>query len=224
MTALIPALIDKLDTFEIVRDKIAVILVEEIAAQNVLAVTAGEDPTLWDLKVYTERSNDIEQFLNPDDLVKTPVVNVWFDTSSFPQDRGDTLERQMSDSVYNIDIYGYAESSDVIEGGHKPGDRESAFEVQRAFRLVRNILMSHHYKYLGLPGTVWQRWPLSVTAFQPEQSGKPVDHVTAIRLAFGVQFNEFTDQEAGGIIGDIFVDVFRAEDGLITLEADYVHP
>lgn len=224
MTAQIPALIDKLDTFEIVRDKIALILFEEAAEQQVLAVAAAEDPTLWDLRVYTERSNDIEQFLNPDDLIKTPVVNVWFDSASFPQDSGDTIERQMSDTVYNIDIYGYSESSNVVAGGHKPGDREAAFEAHRAFRLVRNILMSPHYAYLGLRKTVWQRWPISVTSFQPEMSGKPVEHVVAVRLALGVKFSEFTAQDVGGVIGEIFVDVFRAEDGLITLEADYVHP
>ena len=51
-------LIDKLDTFEIVRDEIAAILATEIASQEALA--AGEpDPTLWRLRVFLEDKVEI---------------------------------------------------------------------------------------------------------------------------------------------------------------------
>ena len=63
--SLIPDLIDKEDTFEIVRNQIALILANESASQVALATTAGKpDPNLWALKVYTERSNPWEQALN----------------------------------------------------------------------------------------------------------------------------------------------------------------
>ena len=43
----IQALIDKQDSFEIVRDKIGLILASESASQQALATAAAKDPDLW---------------------------------------------------------------------------------------------------------------------------------------------------------------------------------
>ena len=57
MATTLPSLIDKQDSFEIVRDQIAGILYENQLAQQALAVTAGKDPALWELRVFTEATN-----------------------------------------------------------------------------------------------------------------------------------------------------------------------
>ena len=57
---MISALIDKLDNYEIIRDRVALILKEEQASQQLLATEAGKDPSLWGLRVFIERSNPWE--------------------------------------------------------------------------------------------------------------------------------------------------------------------
>jgi len=216
----ISTLIDKQDTFEIVRDQIAAILTTEIASQMQLATDAGKDPNDWKLRIFTERSNPWEEFLN--EVVDTsPLVNVWFDNSSFDPSKSNVVERQASETVYNIDCYGYGRSRDNGATGHIPGDREASFEVQKALRLVRNILMAAEYTYLGLRKTVWHRMPQSITAFQPELDARQMQQIVGARLAFRVIFNEFSPQVEPVDLELLSVDVIRTEDGEIVLEADY---
>ena len=213
-------LINKKDNFELVRDQIAGILALETLAQVALATAASEpDPDDCKLRIFTERSNPWEQFLN-DDTDKSPLVNVWYDGSTFDESGSNIVERQKTVGIFNIDCYGYAISEDD-GAGHKPGDREAAFEAQKAARLVRNILMAAENTYLQMRGLVWQRWPQAVNIFQPQQNDRPIQNIVAGRLTFRVVFNEFSPQVVGDILEYLAVDVKRAEDGSIYFEADY---
>ena len=216
-------LIDKQDNVEIIRDQIAAILVTEIANQQVLAVAAAKDPDDFKLRIFTERSNPWEQFLN-NQTDRSPLVNIWFDNSNYDPSASNGIERQKTTAVYNIDCYGYGQSADLVAGGHTPGDEEASFEVQRALRLVRNILMAAENTYLQLQGLVWQRWPQSITVFQPQIDGRQMQQIVGARLAFRVVFNEFSPQVEAQTLELVSVDVLRAEDGEIVLEADYSFP
>jgi hypothetical protein len=217
---MIPALIDKHDTFEVVRDQIAAILATEVASQMALATAAAKDPDDWKLRIFSERSNPWEQLLN-EQTDRSPIVNVWYDNSGFNQSASNVVERQATEAVYNIDCYGYGMSSDDPTGGHTPGDKEAALEVHRALRLVRNILMAADYTYLGLRKTVWKRWPQSVTVFQPQLDGRSVEQVVGARMAFRVTFNEFSPQVAENVLELVSTNVKRTEDGEIVINADY---
>lgn len=219
----IAALIDKQDNFEIIRDEIAAILVTEVAAQMALATAAAKDPEEWNLEIYTERSNPWEQWLNQD-TTRTPIVNVWFDNSNIDPAASNVMERQKTEAVYNLDCYGFGMSEDNPAGGHTPGDRDAAFEVQRAIRLVRNILMAAEYTYLGQRGLVWSRMVQSITVFQPQMEGRTVQQIVGARIAFRVIFNEFSPQVPAETLELVSVDVKRTEDGQIVLEADYPYP
>lgn len=217
---MITTLIDKQDNFEMIRDKIASILATEIANQQVLATAALKDPELWKLRIYSERSNPWEIFTG-DPADTSPIINIWYDNSQFDGIASNISERQKTDGIFNIDCYGYAVSKDIPAGGHTPGDQAAALEVQRALRLVRNILMSSEYVYLGMRGIVGKRWPQSVTVFQPQINNMTVENVTGARIAFKVEFNEFAPQYVHETLDLISVDVHRAEDGLIVINADY---
>ena len=216
---MIPSLIDKQDNFEIVRDKIAAILAIEVANQKALAQAATEDPELWNLLIFTERSNAFENVLNQD-AVLTPIVNVWFDNLGFDERASNQFESQKGAAIYNIDCYGFGVSESDGDG-HKPGDREAALNCQRAIRLTRNILMAAEYRYLELQGTVWGRWPQSISMFQPEIDGNPAQKVVAARYALQVTFNELAPQIDTVALEQIFVDVKQTSDGQIIAEADY---
>ena len=222
----IPTLIDKQDTFEIVRDQIAQILADEVASQMAIATNEAKDPDDWKLRIFTERSNPWEQFQNPDEanFDDSPIVNVWFDSDNFDMSASNILERQKTEAVYNMNCYGYGRSKDDGGTGHIPGDKEAAFEVQRALRLVRNILMAAEYTYLGLRGVVWQRWPQSITVFQPQQDARNVSQLVGARVAFRVVFNEFSPQVESVELEAVRVDVKRTEDGEIVAQAGYDYP
>tara|TARA_R110000772_G_scaffold268728_1_gene398241 strand:+ start:8890 stop:9552 length:663 start_codon:yes stop_codon:yes gene_type:complete len=217
---MISQLIDKQDNFEVVRDEIAAILVTEVANQMALATAGGKDPNDWKLRVYSERSNPWEGLLNEQND-RSPIVNVWYDNSNFDPRASNSVERQKAEAVFNIDCYGYGMSQDVAGGGHKAGDQEAAIEVQRALRLVRNILMAGEYTYLGLRGLVWSRWPQSVTIFQPQIDARQMQQIVGARLAFRVVFNEFSPQVEAETLELVSAKVSRSEDGEVVVNADY---
>lgn len=225
---MIDTLIDKQDNVEIVRDQIAGILALEIAEQQVLAAAAlpAQDPADYKLRIFTERSSPWEQWLNvtgSTDL--SPLVNVWTESETFDPKASDTFERQKAEGIYNLDCYAYASSEDNVAGGHKPGDREAAFEVWRAVRLVRNILRANINRFLllgGKGGIVWHTWINSITSFQPEaEPGVAVQNILAARLVLQVDFNEFSPQPLENLLELVTVDVRRTEDGEIVVMADY---
>lgn len=222
---MIESLIDKQDNFEIIRDQIAAILATETANQQALATAAAKDPDDWKLRIYTERSNPFEMFLNGNPVTDvSPIVNIWYDNSNFDPKASNVSERQKAEGVFNIDCYGYGVAQDVAAGGHSPGDKAAALEVQRAVRLVRNILMSAEYTYLGLRGTVWGRWPQSITAFQPQLDALQVQQISGARIALIVVFNELSPQVAGETLELVANTVKREDDGEILLLANYEYP
>lgn len=218
----IPVLIDKQDNFEIIRDQIAAILATEIANQKALAKAASKDPKDWDLRIFTERSNPWEKWLNIDGQTdESSIVNVWFDNEDFDPSASNVMERQKANGIFNLDCYGYGVSADNPNGGHNPGDKEAALEVQKAIRLVRNILMAAENTYLQLRGLVWSRMPQSITVFQPELNGQQIQNIVGARIAFKVGFSEFSPQVAEETLDYLAIDINRAEDGSIVAEADF---
>lgn len=225
---LIDRLIDKRDSFEIIRDELAAIIAAEVASQKALALAEAppKNPLLWDLRVFLERSNPWEEFRDTPDPgahpeLCTPIVHVWYDSSSFDRAKGDVVERQQADGVFNIDCYGYGVSR-ANGGGHDPGDRAAALECHRAVRLVRNILMAATYTYLGQRGLVAQRWVQSITSFQIEDAdGQPVQRVKGARVALEVRFNEYSPQVHGEALELISFRLLRKETGQVYFTADY---
>lgn len=216
---MITQLIDKQDSFEIIRDKIGLILAQETANQQALATADGQNPKNWKLRVYAERSNPWEMFLNSQ-ADRSPLVNVWFDSASYDMSAGNAVERQKATMTYNIDVYGFGISADAEGGGHKAGDKAASLEAQRALRLCRNIVMAGENTYLQLRGLVWSRRIQSLTLFQPPIE-RPVHQIIGGRIALQVVANEFSPQVEPVELEAISVDVKRAADGGIIAEAEY---
>lgn len=220
----IQLLINKRDNSELVRDELAAILLAETASQQALALGAdpAQDPDLWKLRVFVERSNPWEEFLDATDgdLDTTPIVNVALDNVSYDPRASNSIQRQKATAVYNIDCYGCGISA-ADGAGHSPGDESAALEAQRCARLVRNILMAEVYAYLGMRGTVWGRWPQSLTMFQPQMEGRSLQRIAAVRFALQVDFNEFSPETQGELLELISVRVRRAETGEVFFDADF---
>lgn len=221
MTAVIQELIDKQDTYEIVRDKVALILAEESAQQQQLATDAGKDPALWKLRVFTERSNPWESLRTDDGGVPTdrsPVVCVWYDNSNLDKRASQTIDRQQMEATFHIDVYGVG-TTEILAGGagHVPGDEQAARVAQRGARLVRNVLMADSYVTLGIDralGLVGQRNISTIQTFQPEFANQNARQLAVVRLALQVKLSEFGPQTPAIILEEIST-IVRDEDGAI---------
>lgn len=228
-TTRIETLITSRDSFEILRDEIASILAVESVRQMALAQADGLDPSLWELRVYTERAvpwaafpdvaNGGEQTPAP----TTPIVNVWFDSANYERSGSDIFRRQKTVGTFHIDCYGYGVATDRGTE-HDPGDKLAALEAQRAFRLVRKILMAAHWHKLGQPSFVWERWPASGQMIQPQRDNIAAQHVLAMRLALEVTFNEFSPQHVPEELELISTQVSRDGDGKILVTVDIPTP
>lgn len=214
MPALINTLLSTPDTFEVVRDQIAAILVLEFANQGVLGLTPVP-------KVFTERSNPWGPLVeDPPD--EGPIVNVSFDTASFDGAASDTVERQKADATFNVDVYAFGTSTED-GAGHAPGDEVAALACEATLRMVRQILMSAHYTYLGMRGRVWKRWPQSLTMFKPPTDDRSAINIVAGRFALLVAFNEFAPQVEGPELEIIGLQIKRSGTGQVYFTAEYDH-
>jgi len=217
-------LIDKEDTFEIVRDRIAVILKAETQSQQTKAIAEAKDPDLWKFDVYVGRSNPWERWLNIDltnpNINKTPIVNIWFDNSNFDPAASTIIKEQKSVAIYNIDIYTLGISKDE-NSGQILGDEDSQKQTHRIIRLIRNILMADVNAYLQLRNIVWSRWPDSITFWQPQLDAREVQRITGATIKFRVEFREYSPNITPRQLEQINVTLKRAEDDAILLEAEY---
>jgi len=230
VAALITDLIDKLDTFEMIRDQVAAILAVESVEQVRLAEAANKArPEDWEMRVFVERSDPWDVFVSGEDestVDATPIVNVWFDNSTVDLSKSDLIERQNHNGVVNIDCYGYGLAKQEASG-HLSSDEAAAMEAQRAVRLARNILMAGHYTYLGFPRganqLVANRYPQSITMFQPQLDNRTIQNVQAARLALLVNYNEYSPQVQGQPLELISTQVLRSVTGQVLLAADFDH-
>ena len=218
---MIPFLIDKQDTVEIVRDQIAAILATEVANQQVLATAAGKDPAQWNFITYSERSNPWSEFLDAE-TPQPPVINVTLEQCDYSMSTSTIVGDFVGTSaLFNIDCYGHGIAQDELGDGHTVGDLMGSLEAQRTARFVRNVFASAFYTYLGMRKTVHRRWIESMTIMPSSLEGRELQQIVAARLALRVEFNEFAPQYVGETLELISATVKRRRTGEIYFVGDY---
>jgi len=221
MPDVLPDLIDAPAGFEIVRDQIASILVENQAAQVALATAAAKpNPEEWAMRVYVERAKPWEAFLNRPVSDESPILNVRYDSGTFDRARGNTVNRQTHSGIFDIEVLGFGVTKDNGAGGQDPGDEKAAFTVQRGVRFVKDILMAAQNVNLQLP-IVGNRWIQSINAFLPGQPSDEAQSISGVRVAVAVDFNEFSPQATGTPLEEIALDIKRDSDGMVVAQVEY---
>lgn len=232
MTAKIELLIEGQDTSETVRDAVAAILTVETAQQAALAQIAGKDERLWQLRVFTERALPWSEWLeepDPDSQEDTtPIVNVWLDSAQFRK-QGSDIGQQRATATFNVDVFAVGVSREEPLDGHIAGDREAAFNCQRAARLVRRILMAAHYQFLGSQRgagqVVFGRWLSETQFYQPQVEGRAIQRISAARLRLEVDLVELCQQVVPSVLDELLLTVRReTATGQIYLRALYPEP
>jgi hypothetical protein len=218
MAAKIESLIEGEEAYAQARDAVAAILAIEIANQQALATAGGEDPALWALDVYSERSDPVEQWLQGPSA-GTPFANVWLDTVEFPG-KNSSVSPTREGCTIQIDCHGYASAGDDGAGGFSAGDTGAAKAAHRAAGLVRQILDSGHYTYLGSARGADQ-WCYGarvsrLRAYQPDLGANAAQHVQGVRVTLDVRLNQTTPQVTGETLEILDVTGIRA-DGKVLL-------
>ena len=210
--AVIDHLIDKQDNYEIVRDKVAQILADEVINQKIKAAADAKDPALWNFTVFTEKTNPFELIETVSGKIggDAEIANVWLDSVTFNE--GDVVDRKQPDTIIHIDCVSSKSAENNAGGGiTTQADLRASLDAERIGRLVRNILMAATYTYLDMRGIVAKRWITRMQKLQPDRDDQPAQNAMAFRVTLTVSHLEDTPQITTGDLDEIIVDLKRGE-------------
>jgi hypothetical protein len=174
--------------FEVIRDRIAFILADELAAQALLQPAEKVlDATVW-----------LERFINIDKEEVPAIIvytnNVDYD-SQYPTDtRGQDM--------YHIDCYVKRKHAGTDNDGQ--GDSLASKDLSRLMGVIQYILSSENYATLGFaPGLVQSR---NVKGFLIDRVTGVADgtHLIKGRVEFQVNANESVNDPSSVDIGDAY--------------------
>ena len=220
---MIAELLDTPDTAGVVRDAIRAVLVAESANQVSLAIAASVDPAPYDFETVVERYAMIDNLKTPAGLPRErPVVNVRVNTVNYSEDMVDpVLEQRASPATYWIDCYVARSAEDTVQG-HDPGDFLAQTACEALTGLIRRIIMSGEYQFLGLTGdVVHDRRIRDVQYFDPQVDNAQAFHVAASRLVLEVCYTDLGPEQAAATLDQLNATLLRQSDGVELAELDF---
>lgn len=173
--------------FELVRDRIALILAAELANQ---ATKYGD--TDLNVKVWNSRFIPFDKT----ETITITAVNVNLFRSDFVQY---DVEDNTAIHKYAIDVYAAAKST--VAG--VMGDGRSMQRMEKVIGVCRAILKDAQYRTLAFtPPSIWTTFPESIEIANPFVQQQDADSQSMGRLLFNVKINEEIDLlVADGILG-----------------------
>jgi len=183
--------------FELIRDRIPTILVDELANQ----VTLTGDQEL-NAQVFGER-------IVPFDAADMPAINVLLS-------RGNSNFFTTVDNSYVytffIDVYTKAKSSDGVRGGHLASTR-----LHKLLGVVRAILENPVYKTLDFPAPSLEHTAVTDIAIADPKNNQDAQSTMMGRLTFSVQVRENVQliiaEDIGG--SDTSVEIEETDEGYL---------
>ena len=165
--------------FELIRDRIAAILLDESAAQSILyGVSDGLTPPtitpdpdlLWN--VFIERFSAY-------DKSEGVVVNVGILEHELSES---TVQSQKNDVDFYIDLYCTSKDTSADDGCQL-----AAQKLHKIVGIVRHILQSDYYVTLGFdPGTIFNRNATKINYSTPDNNAPDTVNTRMARITFKV--------------------------------------
>jgi hypothetical protein len=216
MEALITELLDTPDNVEKIRDQIAGILKIETVRQYKKAQESNlENARDYLINVYVEKERPWQLTENSNGENPFPLVNVQLMGYKKDTVPGSTVKRQKYLAEFAIDCYARGQPD------NPEGDDADATKKSWALgRIIRNILMSGFYSYLGLREIVRRREVVEARTGTPTGLTGNIDDsaisVTICRILFCVETFEDSPQiHPGEFEGIIFTAT--SPDGKVNL-------
>ena len=200
MQAQIQTLLNEKDNVEKIRDSVALILKNELSNQYALAEAAGiESFEDFNIGVYLESARPWELTENEAGGNPFPLVNILLNEMRRVEGKaGSAIGRKRYTASFSIDCYacGNAESD-------SDDARQAALKAWRIAGIVRSILMSGFYAYLGMRGVVLERDMPGIKTGIPSNLAESAAAVTVARIDFSVSFYEDSPQGDGAELEEI---------------------
>ena len=158
--------------FEIIRDKIGLILYEEI--KNQFALTTDQN---LNVKTFVER-------FVPFDKTDFPCLNIIFSGGQYGNKNVKTVDGTYS---FYVDVYTSAQSNVTATG-----DKEASFRLHKLLGICRAILENPQYRNLGFTnGQIGNATVSDISIQQPNNSQDGTSSIMG-RLTFNVRALECT--------------------------------
>jgi hypothetical protein len=178
-----------------------------------LAVAASEDPEPYRFRVFIERSNPWDVFIDDDDD-KAPIVNVYYQTTFFDKASSNLVTKQTGISRFHVDIFAVA-TTEETQTGQALGDEHAAKKCQAVARLIRNILMHDDNVQLGLDSVVRYRWIENITSFLSADSNPGARQIRGVRIVVEVGHIETVSQIDEEICDEIRITIRYEKTGQV---------
>ena len=184
----ITTLLNKPDNIELIRDQLCAILKVECTAQHELAIN---EPDAKDYKigVWKEKSRPWQLTADSEKEYPFPLVNIQLMGFNIDTPPGPSIEQKKYTGKFYLDCYARGEFGDA-----EADDTDSAIKACKVGRVIRNILSSEHYPYLGLRGIVRDWRVTECTIGDPRNNEQSAQSVTICRLVFSVEYYEDSPQ------------------------------
>jgi hypothetical protein len=198
-------LISDPDNVEKLRDHIAIIVKGETQNQYTIAQEQGaSDAEDYNFRVFIENSRPYDT----EDGIPAiePIANIRLQ-KAVPEGSNSRLGPQKEKAIFIIDCITFG-----ADGGEDWNEKSAIIRAWKAARMIRRILMSEQYTYLGLRGIVGSRLVASIETGVPENGGDAFT-VAAARITLEVQFMERAIETSGPIIEaiDFTIEPFTGE-------------
>ena len=179
----IAELIKDRDNIEIVRDQIAALLSLELQNQRKLAESAGApDACDYDIEIYVENSRPYD--ITDGDNEDVSLVNIVCQEVTVPSSNP-RMGNQKSQAIF--DLYCIADGGNY---GNFRDDRSATFRAWKIMRLIRRIIMSEQYVYLGMRRIVTSRTFTKMESGTPNHNAQGARFFSVIKASLEVQFVE----------------------------------
>lgn len=187
--------------FEIVRDRIAAILIEELTNQAVLQPDGYLKNLLNSIKVYSER-------FHPFSESEMIAISVFFFNNDFDSKQQQSIRGK---NTFFIDLFGFSPSTNREEG-----DKINAVNLQRIIGMIRFIFESPHYIRLGFddPPLFINKTIVQSIKRTEEENARDSGNIIMYRVVFEVDLTEEQDQVPSVALNSSYTNVTIEETDL----------
>lgn len=216
-TKVINELIEYKSGVQIVIDKIAEILVNELANQQAIAISEGKDPDKYKGRVFTDRYEPLDQFKKN----KTPLANIFESDDSTKLGSTATSGKTQDMVTVFIDCYGIG-SAKQTASGHTPADLDATNSCRNFSDLVRRILSADINENLQLDRKVVNSVIItSGQLFIPDFNARQLEPVMAKRLTLQCNVIDQPMVNNGVPLESVIIDIEKSDSGEVYATAEY---
>lgn len=216
-TSVLTELIEFKSGVQTLIDKIAEILVNEFANQQALAVGEGKDPTPYDIRVFADRFDPLDQFKKD----FRPLVNITMSDDSTRTAVTATYGDNQKSVTILIDCFGVGVAAETV-GGHTPADLTASRNAKAAANLVRYILRADINNNLQLDRKLFNSVVMQSEQYlQTDFNSRQDTPVVAMRFMLTANVTDKTMINNGAELDSIVIDIERGDSGEIYATAEY---